>query len=37
MKILDYACPKGKSKVQKVMLSPGDSFTFNTNYDDGDT
>ena len=35
--IVDYACPKGKSKVKKVILSPGDSFTFNTNYDDGAT
>ena len=35
--LLDYACPKGKSKVQKVTLSAGDSYTFNTNYDDGDT
>merc|ERR1711997_1392350 len=33
----DYACPKGRSKMQRVTLSPGDSYTFNTNYDDGDT
>jgi len=32
----DYTCPKGKSKPKKIMLSPGDSYTFNTN-NDGDT
>ena len=32
--ILDYSCPKGKSKTKKIVLSPGDSFTYNTNFDD---
>ena len=31
--ILDYSCPKGKSKTKKIVLSPGDSFTYNTNFD----
>jgi len=30
----DYSCPKGKSKTKKIVLSPGDSFTYNTNFDD---
>jgi len=34
---MDYACPKGNSKTKTVTLSPGDSYTFNTNYNDGDT
>jgi len=29
----DYSCPKGKSKNKKIVLSPGDSFTYNTNFD----
>ena len=30
----DYSCPKGKSKTKKIVLSPGDSFSYNTNFDD---
>jgi len=33
----DYSCPKGKSRVKRIVLSPGDSVSYNTNYENGAT
>ena len=35
--ISDYSCPKGKSRVKRIVLSPGDSVSYNTNYENGAT